>query len=309
MFIDLHCDTISVLYRCLACHSLRCNSLQVDLEKLRRGNVQAQFFAMYVDRAKVKSPREACLCLIERFYQEIAENPEEIIVAKNAADLEENRLQNKIAAFLTIEEGAALEGTLDNLKLFYDLGVRLITLTWNYPNEIGFPCCGENQKGLTEFGKAVVAEMNRLKMLIDVSHLSDEGFFDVARLSKAPFVASHSNSRHICPHCRNLTDQMIRVLAECGGVMGLNFSGDFLAGKKESRIEDMMRHICHILRVGGSDVLALGTDFDGTESELEIADAGQLEKLYHAMKKGGLTFEQIEKICHLNCRRILKECL
>ena len=212
---------------------------------------------------------------------------------------------------MTIEEGGALQGRLENLRNFYRLGVRLVTLTWNYPNEIGYPNCEMKYRGqgLTEFGQQVVAEMNNLGMIIDVSHLSDQGFYDVATLSKKPFIASHSNARAVQDHSRNMTDEMIRIVAQKGGVMGINFSGDFLGGTKNSNVADMVSHIKHIYQVGGLDVIALGTDFDGIDSNLEIANIGEIHKLTDELSKNGFTAAAIEKIAYQNTLRVIKDCL
>ncbi len=308
--IDLHCDTI--LHLMDQPHSnLYCNDLSVDIEKLKMGNSLAQFFALYIDLAKQQNPLQYCLHMADTFHREIENNSQHIALAQNYQEMCLNQQAGKISAFLTIEEGGALQGRLENLRNFYRLGVRLLTLTWNYPNEIGYPNCDEKygMQGLTDFGKQVVAEMNHLGMIIDVSHLSDQGFYDVAALSDQPFVASHSNARAIRDHKRNLTDHMIRLLAQKGGVMGINFSGNFLAGSAWSKVEDMVRHIQHIVKVGGIDVVALGTDFDGIEYNLEIATIGEIDKLVRALSHNGFKTSDIEKFCYKNAMRVIKECL
>ncbi len=309
--IDLHCDTISVLYEKPACGSLAKNCIHVDLDKLIQGGSSAQFFAMFVDQAMADHPFDYCNHLIDKFYAELALNQEHIAIAHDVGDYQMNQQKKKISAFLTIEEGGVLKGDLANLHQFYQRGVRLLTLTWNYVNEIGFPNADflYQEKGLTPFGKEVVQEMNRLGMIVDVSHLSDGGFYDVAKISSKPFVASHSNSRTMTKHSRNLTDDMIRVLASKGGVMGINFSGDFLGGACHSQVEDIIRHIRYIYRIGGSDVIALGTDFDGIHSILEIEDFSQMDKLITALKRSGFTSNDIDKICEMNCLRVMKDCL
>lgn len=308
--IDLHCDTI--LHLMDQPHSnLYCNDLSVDIEKLKMGNSLAQFFALYIDLAKQQNPLQYCLRMADTFHREIENNSQHIALAQDYQEICLNQQAGKISAFLTIEEGGALQGRLENLRNFYRLGVRLLTLTWNYPNEIGYPNCDEKygMQGLTDFGKQVVAEMNHLGMIIDVSHLSDQGFYDVAALSDQPFVASHSNARAIRDHKRNLTDHMIRLLAQKGGVMGINFSGNFLAGSAWSKVEDMVRHIQHIVKVGGIDVVALGTDFDGIEYSLEIATIGEIDKLVRALSHSGFKTSDIEKFCYKNAMRVIKECL
>jgi len=309
--IDLHCDTILRLMEEGVTGNLYHNSLSVDIQKLQQGNAQAQFFAMFIDLKKDGDPLLRALAMIDRFYQELEANAEYVAVARNYSDFLQNKKDNKVSAFLTIEEGGALKGDLANLRNFWRLGVRLITLTWNYPNEIGYPNalpeCRDN--GLTPFGREVVAEMNRLGMLIDVSHLSNQGFYDVAALTNSPFVASHSNAWSVTAHSRNLTDDMIKLVAAKGGVVGINFEKSFLGNAPISRIEDMVCHIKYIYNVGGCDVLAIGSDFDGISPELELAHAGQMGKLVTALEASGFHQEEIDKICWKNALRVIKDTL
>jgi len=308
--IDLHCDTI---LRCVGTEGkvkLSGNDLNIDVQKLRKGGSLAQFFAMYVDLAVYTKPLDMCLDMIDCFYGELEENCGSIAFAGSLGDMEGNSSQDRISAFLTIEEGGVIEGKLQNLRNLYRLGVRLITLTWNYPNCIGYPNFNwtHKDKGLTAFGEEVVAEMNRLGMLIDVSHLSDKGFYDVARLSGKPFVASHSNARAVENHCRNLTDEMLVLLAEKGGVTGLNLESTFLGGGGD--LEAMTRHISHIKKVAGIDTAAIGTDFDGTTNPLfHITNAGEMGKLCDALDKAGFTEGEIEKVMYRNAQRVIREVL
>ncbi|WP_018248634.1 dipeptidase [Orenia marismortui] len=312
--IDLHCDTIYRIFNNEISSNLRKNQFQVDIEKLKRADSMAQFFALFLDLEEIDkkaSPLEHCLAMLDRFYQEIDRNKDQIAIAKNYQDLITNKKNNKISAFLSIEEGEVLEGTLANLRNFYRLGVRLITLTWNYPNSIGYPNCKKEymNKGLSTFGKKVICEMNHLGMLIDVSHLSDGGFYDVAKLSSQPFIASHSNSRSIKDHSRNLSDDMIKILANKGGIMGINFAADFLGSSEISRVNDMIKHISHIKKVGGIDVIAIGSDFDGIDCRLEINNIAKIARLTDALKKANFTFDEIEKIYYKNAQRVIKEVL
>lgn len=288
------------------------NDLHVDIEKLITAHSAAQFFALYLDgKQKYKNGEtitEYCLDMLDRFYMEIEDNSSYIAIARNYDEMMKNTREDKISAFLTIEEGGAIQVKLSNLRNFYRLGVRLMTLTWNYPNEIGYPNFKEEymNMGLTDIGMEVVHEMNKLGMIVDVSHLSDQGFYDVARLSTVPFVASHSNARSVTSHVRNLTDDMIKLLSEKGGIMGINFLGDFLSEDKYSHVDSMVSHIKHIKNVGGIDVIALGSDFDGIYGEIEIKNIGEVNVLLEALKKGGFTYDEIDKITYKNACRIIK---
>lgn len=310
--IDFHCDTIMKLMDEESGLSLKENNFCVDISKLKKADSLAQFFALFVELDRVADPLEYCLLMLDKFHEEIKKNSTDIALATNYSELIGNMSKGRISAFLTIEEGGVLKGKIEQLRNFYRLGARLITLTWNFPNELGFPNKDEQyrNKGLTSFGREVVSEMNTLGMLIDVSHLSDGGFYDVARLSKKPFVASHSNARSISSHPRNLTDEMIRILAEKGGIMGINFEKHFLGHNELSRIEDMVTHIAHIKNVGGIDCIAIGTDFDGISSKgLEIRNIGEIEKLSMALRKNNFNDEDIEKIFYKNAIRLIKDVL
>lgn len=309
--IDLHCDTVLKLMDDRENLGLKKNDFSVDIEKLKKADSMAQFFALFVYLKSDRDPLEYCLDMLDKFYCEIEKNSNDIALARNYNEMMENRKNGKISAFLTVEEGGVIKGQMHNLRNLYRLGVRLVTLTWNFPNEIGYPNAEDQymNMGLTPFGKDVVSEMNRLGMLIDVSHLSDGGFYDVAKLSSKPFVASHSNARSITSHRRNLTDDMIKILADKGGVTGINFAKDFLGEAPLSTVCDMVKHIEHIRRVGGIDVIALGTDFDGISPQLEIKNMGEIEKLICGLKKNKFSDDDIEKIFYKNALRVIKEVL
>ena len=180
-------------------------------------------------------------------------------------------------------------------------------MTWNYPNCIGYPNFRweHKDKGLTAFGEEVVAEMNRLGMIIDVSHLSDQGFYDVAELSGKPFIASHSNARAVTNHWRNLTDDMLRKLAEKGGVAGLNLEPEFLG--EVGSVEAMTRHVIHMINAAGIEAVAIGTDFDGCSLLTAIKDAGDMHKLWDELSKAGLSGRDMDKIMHKNVERVIRD--
>ena len=310
--IDFHCDTIMKLMDEKGRSILKENNFSVDIYKLKKAKSLAQFFALFIELDMVEDPLEYCLLMVDKFYEQIDKNSTDIALATNYHDLMDNMNKGLVSAFLTIEEGGVLKGKIEELRNFYRLGVRLITLTWNFPNELGFPNKNEEDrnKGLTSFGYEVVSEMNALGMLIDVSHLSDGGFYDVAKCSKKPFVASHSNARAVSNHPRNLTDDMIRILARKGGIMGINFEKHFLGHNELSRVEDMISHITHIKKVGGIDCISIGTDFDGISNQgLEIKNIGEIDKLSIALSKNNFSEDEIEKIFYKNAIRVIKEVL
>ena len=304
--IDLHCDTISLLEKSGNRANLRKNKFSVDIEKLKKNKSIAQFFALFINLEEHKDPWKHFENLYSRFVKEIEDNKNEIILVKNYEEMKNNK---KISAFLTVEEGGIIGDDLERLDTLYNLGIRLITLTWNYKNSIGYPNIDGHNKGLTKFGKKVIEIMNHKGMIIDVSHLSDKGFYDVASISKKPFIASHSNARSITNHPRNLTDEMLRIIGLKNGVVGINFCPIFVNDNEISSIDSLVKHMLHIINIAGIDTMAIGTDFDGIKGNLEIKDISQMYLLIDALKKSGLSENEIDKIWYKNATRIIKEIL
>ena len=185
-----------------------------------------------------------------------------------------------------------------------------MTLMWNYENCIGHPNSRDGEimeKGLKEFGIQAVERMGELGMIVDVSHASDGTFRDILEYAESPVMASHSNCRALCSHPRNLSDDMIRALAEKGGIAGLNFCGAFLGTAKDSKIEEMTAHLLHMIQVGGREFPAIGTDFDGIEEvHMDIPRVDGMEKLWEALKKKGISENQLDLIWSGNALRVLQ---
>ena len=315
--IDLHCDTIMALYQ-KKDKELRSNDLQIDINKLIKGNYLAQVFAMFVYLKATDNPFKVCCEMIELFYSELEKNNDKIKIALNYDEVLENKENGLLSAILSIEEGGVIDGVLSNVDFFYQLGVRMICLNWNFYNGIGHPNFTLSEKpdfktpnetlGLTPFGIDVCKRMEKLGMIIDVSHLSDKGFWDVYNNTSKPFIASHSNSRSVCEHVRNLSDDMLKALASRRGVVGLNFCTNFIDEESNvTYVNDIVKHALHIIDVAGIDVLAIGTDFDGIGRTTEIDNAGEMHKLIEAFKEVGLSEDDINKITHLNFLRVFKE--
>lgn len=325
--IDMHCDTIMALMG--NDKTLRESNNMIDLQKMQQGNYLLQCFAMfvpYVSRREVEnySPFEMCHKMIDRYYNELEKNKDLILPAFSSADIENNIKNNKMTALLTIEEGGVCLGNIEFLRNFYRLGVRMMTLTWNFKNEIATPnidyfsitreqIAKEGVKpnttdGLTEFGIEVVNEMNRLGMVIDCSHLGDKGFYDVIKYSTKPIVCSHSCSRTVCNHPRNLTDDMLLKLKENNGVIGINYCHDFIKEDKSiATIKDIVKHIVYIRDLIGIDYIGLGSDFDGiSNKDLELKDASMMNELIIELKNQGFTDEDIDKISYKNVLRVFK---
>jgi len=315
--IDMHCDTFSEIFLAKE-KSLYSNDLNIDIQKMQKGGYLLQNFAMFVPLDRVEDPRETAFRMIDIYNREMYANREHIGRVLSFADIQKNQDAGKLSSMLTIEEGGVCLGYLRTLRKLYSMGVRMITLTWNFENELGYPntiagLAGydpSKRYGLKEFGFQFVEEMERLGMIVDVSHLSDDGFWDVCKVATRPFVASHSNARSLCYHTRNLTDDMVRALAGRGGVTGLNFCNIFLdADKKISTIDDTVRHMRYLANVGGIDCVGLGTDFDGIRNELELFNCSQMPRLADAMARDGFTEAEIEKIFYHNVLRVYKDTL
>jgi membrane dipeptidase len=317
-YIDFHIDTLMRWVNDKAVSELPLdvdlweNNYHVDIERLIKSNYSAQLFACFIclgDEPIFKiSHYDDALKSIELFHEQIGKKPEKIAFARSYQDYLTNKSNNKLSAFLTVEEGGIIDGKIERLDELYNKGVRAITLTWNYENCIGYPNVDFAYKdnGLKPFGIEVVEKMDDLGIIIDVSHLSDAGFYDVHKHSKMPFLATHSNSRVLRNHSRNLTDEMVKMLANKGGMTGINFAGGFLQDDGISTVDSMVAHIKHLINVGGLEVVGLGTDLDGIGGELEINSAANIHILSERMEKNGLTTEQIEAVCYKNAEDFFK---
>ena len=307
--IDLHCDTIMQLLDHPDSGDLYRNTWKIDIEKLQKAHSKVQDFALFINLGDTNDPygryeemRNLCTTQIHLYGEHIQH-------VLSYQDVESVYKSGKIGALMSIEEGGVLGGDLDKLKQAYQDGVRLITLTWNYPNGLGEPHCGEQHKKLTPKGIEFVEAMQDLGIIVDCSHLNDAGTEQLGDILDVPFIASHSNAREVTAHTRNLPDNLIKLIANKGGVIGLNFAQSFLGTSPVSRIEDIVKHGLYLINKGGEDVVALGSDFDGIKPNTEIKDASEMYRLYDAFKEAGLSVDQCEKLFWKNADRLLKEIL
>ena len=307
--IDLHCDTIMQLLDHPDSGDLYRNTWKIDIEKLQKAHSKVQDFALFINLGDTNDPygryeemRNLCTTQIHLYGEHIQH-------VLSYQDVESVYASGKIGALMSIEEGGVLGGDLDKLKQAYQDGVRLITLTWNYPNGLGEPHCGEQHKKLTPKGIEFVEAMQDLGIIVDCSHLNDAGTEQLGDILDVPFIASHSNAREVTAHTRNLPDNLIKLIANKGGVIGLNFAQSFLGTSPVSRIEDIVKHGLYLINKGGEDVVALGSDFDGIKPNTEIKDASEMYRLYDAFKEAGLSVDQCEKLFWKNADRLLKEIL
>ena len=309
MVLDAHCDTLSVLVE----QNRRLGQLSgqghLDLPRLKKGGIKVQFFAAFISPEYKQAPLRRALELIDSFLWEMKENSKDVLHVKNPEEIYQACSSGKVAALLTVEGGECLEGRAGVLQQLYTLGVRGLTLTWNNDNELGNGVNAKKSTGLTPFGLAIVAELNRLGVLIDISHLSAEGYQDVLKHSSQPVIASHSNCKALCNHPRNLSDEQIRTLAENGGVMGITFVSTFLGGGKPS-LKEVLDHIDHAVAVGGIECVGLGSDFDGTEQlAVGLEDCSFCPALTGGLIARGYGDEDIKKIIGGNFLRVIEKVL
>ena len=297
--IDLHCDTLCEIHRRQI--GLMNRELHISLDKRPKDYQICQAMAIFVPDTLRGPAAEAHFWAVYHYFMGQVRQYSNDFGWIADLNLLNQPMEKPFTGFLTIEGGAALAGKLDNVERFYQAGVRMMTLTWNAANEL----CGgvETDLGFTAFGRAVVAEMERLGMVVDVSHLSDRAFWELCGFAQKPFVASHSNARGVCDHPRNLTDEMFCAIRDRGGLVGLNYYNDFIVEAGNSRqIDDLLAHITHFLALDGADTLALGSDFDGAEIPTYLDGLEKVGNLFAAMEKAGLGTEIIEKIRCTNAK-------
>lgn len=315
MFIcDCHCDTLTELYNKNA--SLYENEQHFDIKRQIALGGGLQFCAIYIPTEvfRYQGGLRYTLCLLDKYNQEIKklhENGIDVLQVLTAEDAG-NVLKHKAATLLAIEEGGAIDGSLEALRCLYELGVRAMTLTWSNRNDIAD---GINEEatgsGLTLFGKQVVAEMNRLGMLVDVSHISTAGFWSVIETSTKPIIATHSNAKSLCSHPRNLNDEQIKALAQNGGLAGITFAGQFLEEDwRNACIESVYKHIDYMLNlIGNDDHIGFGSDFDGiSHPPYNIQGVQDYKPLIEYLSKY-YSDETINKITHQNVINLLQKVL
>lgn len=310
MIIDMHCDSLLKAFQENRKMTDRSTSGHFDLPSMQEAGVKIQFFALFPGITELLSPLKQALILGNYFWEQYEENQKIMKLITSHQSLLEVIDSKKCGALLTVEGGEVLEGDLHMLKVIYRMGVRSLCLTWNNRNEIADGVAEmQTGGGLTLFGREVVKEMNKIGMIVDVSHIAEKGFWDVLEISEAPLIASHSNSQAVWDHPRNLTDEQIKGIAQKNGVIGLNFVADFL-GEQGSGLDQLLRHIDHICDLVGDDYLGFGSDFDGTDNLLAgIGDVTIYPELITYLKKRNYKDTTIRKICGENCLRVLNTVL
>ncbi|OGS68991.1 MAG: peptidase [Firmicutes bacterium RBG_13_65_8] len=307
--VDTHCDTILSAVKGERHLGDRSEKGHLDFPRMVEGGVSAQFFAAYIEpQYKPDRGLERSLQVLDVLWREVEASSAVAEVALSVADIRRISAAGRVAVVIAIEGGEAVGHDLANLRMLYRLGVRSLGLVWNQRNLIA-DGVGERRTGggLTNFGVAVVEEMNRLGMLVDVSHLSDPGFWHVAETCRGPFAATHSNARAVCDHPRNLTDDQLKALARSGGVTGLNFAPAFVSAENAD-VSKLIDHLDHIVQLVGPDHVGLGSDFDGISTTPRgLEDVRAMPRITEELVARGYGDEDILKFLGGNHLRVLKE--
>ena len=319
MFVlDSHCDTPSQIHR-LRDLSLDNEFAHVDFPKLKKGGVDGAFFALYIPAdLDVEAAREYMRCLLDDVRRTVSDNADKVKLTVSHSQALQNKSEGRLSVFLGLENGSPLgdgDEALDMLRSLYDEGVRYMTLCHSRDNQICDSCASKSPKwgGLSPLGKRLVSEMNRIGMLVDVSHISDSSFYDVLACSTKPVVATHSCCRALADHPRNMTDDMIRELARRGGVIQINFYPFFLDPEftdVDSSIRPSYKkvadHIDHVVSLVGIDHVGIGSDFDGIEVTPEgMDDISMMPVLFEELKDRGYSESDLEKLAGENFFRVL----
>ena len=341
--IDLHCDTPMLLHDGTVDLGARNDYGEVDIPRMREGGVTAVFFAVYTSphrNTEMEAMRKA-LEIIDAVRREVDRFPDDLALAVSADEIESAKSNGRIAVLLGVEGGHMINSSLGVLRTLWRLGARYLTLTHSKDTGWAGSSGSDGNAGLSEFGREVISELNRLGMMVDVSHVSDQTFWDVLEVSAAPVIASHSSARAICPHKRNMTDEMIRATADGGGVVHINYYNTFLdcdyaersqrwaaenpdvgrsggpgartraklAAIGRTSLDTLLDHFEHAARVGGTEAVGLGSDFDGVDGELPegMEDISRVPNIADGLAARGWKSADIEKILGLNTLRVFRD--
>lgn len=314
---DAHCDTAERIVDEGFNIGERSNSGHVDIPRLIDGKVNVQVFACWIGKPGERNGYYSARAkqMINGLYTQFGKNFNTIHPVLNAKDIQNAMSNGKISAIIGIEGGQAIEDNLYLLDVFYGLGVRIITIVWGSTNWADASREPEKHNGLTNFGKSVIKEMNKLGMIVDVSHSSDKTAYDVLDVSTDPIIASHSSAQAICGHPRNVNDNLIKAISKARGVICVNFCPEFLdedywKGKKTNppSIDKVIEHIDHIANVGGIDCVGIGSDYDGMgPAPIGLEDVSKLPNIARKLSERGYKDDDIAKIMGGNFLRLFNE--
>ena len=304
--LDTHCDTPMFFDQNIQ-FTHRDPKILVDLHKMTEGHQDATIMVAYLPQP-TDHPKEYADNIFDQIEHIVADNSQYIALARNPNDLWMNKHQGKKSIMLGIENGHALDGKIENLRHFAQRGIVYMTLCHNGDNDICDSARGsQTWGGVSDFGKQVIREMNRLGIMVDLSHAHEKSFYDALELSQTPIVCSHSSCRALCDHPRNLTDDQMRALAAKGGVMQVTLYNGFLVKDGQATIEDAMRHLEYAIDVMGIDHVGLGTDFDGDGGIVGLANSSELPNFTRQLLKRQFSEEDIQKIWGGNFIRVMND--
>lgn len=301
-YLDFHADTLTEI----TAGGLRENENDIDLKRVKAFcRRYVQVFALWKDAAMVRNKEREFFALYCRARELLAECKDEISLCRSGGELAKAHKQGKMAAFLSIEDISIMGSYVEQCK---ELGFSFAMLTWNYENEYACGAAADQKKGLTAAGKELAKKLQRQQMILDVSHLSDQGIEDILSFSDAPIIASHSNVRSCMNHPRNLREDHINEIIARGGIIGMNFYRPFV-GNGQAGVKELISHIDKILSLGGEDVIALGSDFDGCSGLFlkGIHGVQSIGWLRHQLRRAGFEEKLLDKIYYENGEQFIKK--
>ena len=317
--LDTHCDTPMFFPQGVDFGS-RDPRILVDLHKMSEGHQDATIMVCYLPQPQqdetfsskvdfdVNGPTEYADLIFDKIEAIVEQNEQYLAIARTPADLYANKQQGRKSIMLGIENGLALDGHLERLQHFAQRGIVYMTLCHNGDNDICDSARGNHtHNGISSFGQQVVREMNRLGILVDLSHAGEKSFYDALEMSSQPIVCSHSSCRALCDHPRNLTDDQMRALAAKGGVMQITMYNGFLVKDGEATVLDALRHLEHAIEVMGIDHVGIGTDFDGDGGVRGMANSSELLNFTRLLLARGYSEQDIEKIWGGNFLRVMTQ--
>lgn len=302
---DLHCDTVTEL--CKTQQDLFSTKTQLSLNYLKAFKEWCQTFAIFIPDDYRGQAAEDYFETNYKYFMHLMEKHNEVIEMVNSSrDIQKITAKGKCAAILSIEGGACINGKLENVQSLAQKGVKMLTLVWNGENEIA---SGHNtDKGITSFGHDVVKELENNNIIVDVSHLNDRGFEELTGIAKKPFIATHSNSRSVASHRRNLTDEQFKYIVQQKGLVGLNLFELFISDAPNMGTpENLMKHVYHLLEIGGEDVLCCGSDFDGADIHQLLNNPEKFGYFNEYMLKCGISKKIVDKIMFENALNFFME--
>jgi len=304
--VDLHCDTLSLITD--TGQNLLSNKGHFDLLRAAEAGVSLQFMAIFSYPSEPDINLKQTLKQIDYYQQQLEQFHDYIYKIEKMADISWNQTTGKIGSLLHLEGAECIGSDLDLLHRLYELGLRSIGLTWNYPNQLaGGVGEGEMAEGLSKFGRVVVKEIQQMNMILDLAHISKKAFFEALDLYSKPVMVSHANIYNLCPHKRNLDDSQLYALADNGGIIGISQVGDFIKESKPT-LNDMLDHFVYVAEKIGVEHLALGSDFDGDDN-LVINDVKNYKDLEMHLSSRGFTKSEIEMILYRNACSFLPKSL